>query len=274
MKKYLFILFFVLFPSTVFAATDTFEGQAITSTTNIEGCTACDTIEGQVKTASGLAVENVWKGTDDVSSPLNVTVAPSVGNLLVVAIFSRNDGGSHTVSDNIDGTTGWVNAVEYGCYGTHNAAIWYKANIPSGITDIAITCNDVGGYGTGAVIHEVSGASTSTPFTGGEATSWNDGGTKTTNPQTVTKENATADSIYFALVGLVAESATYTNSINGTGSVGTWISYSSDSYYTGWDGSAGQDMNVVYQIVSTSASRIHGWSTDQWYSVALLAIFH
>ena len=52
MKKYILVLLILLLSTLCYAALDTFEGETITDANNIEGCTTCDTIDGQVKKAA------------------------------------------------------------------------------------------------------------------------------------------------------------------------------------------------------------------------------
>jgi hypothetical protein len=150
--------------------------------------------------------------------------------------------------------------------------MWYKKNIPAGITTITGT----GGVDAGIdlIIHEVSGASITAPFTAGEFKAKNDGGTKTNNPQTTALTNATANSIIFAACENTPEATPFTHTPNGTGTVGTYAHYSANSHHDGWGTVGYNDISVVYQIVSSSTSQVHGWTTDTWYSGSIVAAFH
>ena len=57
MKKYIIVLLILLLSTLCYAAIDTFEGETITDANNIEGCTTCDTIEGQVKKAAAVCTD-------------------------------------------------------------------------------------------------------------------------------------------------------------------------------------------------------------------------
>jgi hypothetical protein len=191
----------------------------------------------------------------------------------LIVCFGSADGGhlNHTVSDNIDGVTGWIrlgSGKADGATWDNDISMWYKKNIPSGIT--TVTCTDsTGGYVAG-IVHEVSGASTTAPFTDGETGVTT--GAATTNPQTSAITNATAVSVYFACLGNVDGDNPATMEINGTGSVGTWVHESANS-----DNLNGHDyvpVCVVNQVVSSSLERRHGWTTDSLEYATVIGVFH
>jgi len=73
-----------------------------------------------------------------------VSISPSAGNALIVTVtkITTLTQSIASVSDNIDGTTGWALAVEYFPSTSTNyrgASIWYKANVPSGVTTVTVT---------------------------------------------------------------------------------------------------------------------------------------
>ena len=57
MKKWLCL--FLLFPTLLLAEVDTFEGQAVTTSTEIEGCASCDTSEGQAVSVGGVDYSDI-----------------------------------------------------------------------------------------------------------------------------------------------------------------------------------------------------------------------
>lgn len=75
----------------------------------------------------------------------DVSISPTAGNALVVYVGQTGSAGrTYTVSDNVDGTTGWAQAV-YNNPG-RASGIWYKVNIPSGITTITVAASGTAGY--------------------------------------------------------------------------------------------------------------------------------
>jgi len=72
MRKYLWLL--LLIPTLAIAEVDTFEGEAVTTDTEIEGCASCDTSEGQAVTAGGNNYKTNLLGSydfDAASNPFN-----------------------------------------------------------------------------------------------------------------------------------------------------------------------------------------------------------
>jgi hypothetical protein len=205
------------------------------------------------------------KGTGSGSSSCSVTVSPTAGNALIVWLTSTGgNSANYTVSDNIDGTTGWNKIT----FTTTKVACFWKTSIPSGIT--TLTCNAGSGatYAT-AVSHEVSGL-VSTPFTTGENLGTNS--TQTANPVTSSLTNATADSIFFAALSNASGSNPATSTILSTGTVGTWIEATNGANR---NGSTSTVLSTVYQIVSTSSARAHGWTTEELSNQAkCIVAFH
>lgn len=212
----------------------------------------------------GLAIAHAWKGVT-ATTPLAVTVSPSAGNLLVVC-GSSNSGDVSSISDNIGGTTGWTKVGS--STQSSFAWIWYKKNIPGGITSISIAAVDF----ISATVNEVSGASASAPFTIGES-GGNNSNSGTTNPQTPTVNNATAASIYFAVLNNADGANPVTYTINGTGTSGTWSLFSSTQSQE-LDANDWQPFSNPYMIVSSSASRKHGWTTSSFAYMTFIAAFH
>lgn len=199
-------------------------------------------------------INNAWQNTSAGSS-VAVTVAATAGRASVVWVGgadSATPGALWTVSDNIDGTTGWSKIIGR----TNNLStysmdgyFWVKFNMPSGVTTITITGSGSASF-LASVIHEVSNVSAATAGESNGSTY-----TGSTNPQTGTANNATASSIFFA--GVTGDGAgDFT--INQTGTTGTWNHYSSASHIFG-AGSATMT-SVPNIVVSSSASRGHGWT--------------
>ena len=66
MKKYILVLLILLLSTLCYAAIDTFEGETITDANNIEGCTTCDTIDGQVKKAAGCTASTPGNDNSEI----------------------------------------------------------------------------------------------------------------------------------------------------------------------------------------------------------------
>ncbi len=207
-----------------------------------------------------------------VATSATITISPTAGNLLVVAVtgYSGNNA-NHGITDNIDGATGWtkVGGVQNGSGDPECVSLWYKKNIPAGITSLVCTAG-VGTVITIAIAHEVSGASTSSPFTGGEAAT--NAVTATTNAQTGSVTNATANSIFFAVLTNNDGTNPALMDINGTGTVGTWNLYNANSFYS--NGASLYPVSVPNIIVSSGAARVHGWTTNSKSTATVIAAFH
>ncbi|HTA29813.1 MAG TPA: hypothetical protein VK731_04980 [Candidatus Cybelea sp.] len=226
--------------------------------------------------ASGLSVANGWINASSTSANnVAVTVAPTAGHLLVVGVASDTAVAS-SISDNIGSTTGWTSIGNNHTTGGSYASMWYKKNIPSGMTTITVTAT--GGGFVDACVMEVSGASTTTPFTSGEFATYTSGATSTANPQVGPVDNATANSIFFALLTDADGSNPTTMNINGTGTVGTWNLKSIAAGYGGLSQelncSLYQPLSMTYIIVSSSANHTHGWTTTSSPAAAVIADFH
>lgn len=153
--------------------------------------------------AAAPAIANAWKGTTASASSVAITVSPTAGNLCVVGMSNylpTDDQANHAVTDNIDGATGWVKlggVDRTGCDGGHHS-FWYKKNMPSGVTTITCAAGVTTSFLIGFV-QEVSGVSTSAPFTIGEYGTTSTSGATSVDSATIT--NATAASIFVAYVG-------------------------------------------------------------------------
>lgn len=211
-------------------------------------------------------INNAWKGFPG-ASPGALTVAPTAGHALVVAIgASQNQtpSGPINITDNIDGATGWVK-----CTGRTNVQagysmvtyLWIKFNVPSGITTVTATATD--GANIELIAHDVSNITT---FTSSEVANAQTAGT---NPQTGTVNNGTATSIYFASV---TTDGTGNWTINATGTTGTWNHFSANSHED--DGTTHTATSVPNIVVASSAARGHGWTCDSGNEAQCVAVFH
>jgi hypothetical protein len=216
-----------------------------------------------------LVIQHAWKGVSGSANNVAVTVAPAAGNLLVLCAI-EDTAGISSVSDNIDGATGWIQVFDYAPTSTH-LGCWYKKNLPAGITTVTVTAT--GGQFITAIFHEVSGASTSAPFTTGEFATKNNN-SNTTNPQTSALVNATPNSILFALCDDFSSSANpITMTINGTGTSGTYNLFSTSNSQE-LNAIANDALSVANIIVSSSASQIHGWTTANDQGTTAIVAFH
>lgn len=227
------------------------------------------------KTATGggggsPTLANVWKAVGNGGSSLNVTVSPTVGSCLSTGIAEYQSTADNTsISDNVEGTTGWTKVIR-SVSGDGSVVLWYKKNIPAGITTITYTRSTGASY-YNIHIHEISGASTTAPFTTGESSSAS-GSSSTANSGTVT--TATANSI---LVGITSpwdeggNPATLTLNAAGT-SGGTWSHF----------GTAAKEDNGAANLVSSNptasvtstGAKIHYWtfSGSRSWTSAMMAI--
>lgn len=201
------------------------------------------------------AVANVWKNVGNGGSSLAVTVAPTAGSCLVAAVAEYDSSANDTaLADDIGSTTGWTKIART-VTGSFSIVFWYKANIPSGITTVTLTRSTGASY-YNAHVYEITGASTSTPFTTGENSSTTGAGSSA-NTGTVT--TATANSVLIALVTTDGGGNPETLTLNAAGtSGGTWAYFNTASK---------EDNGAVNLIsaspsltVTSTAARIHYWT--------------
>ena len=213
---------------------------------------------------------NCWKNVGNSGSTLNVTVAPTSGSCLVAAVAEYQSTTNNTaLADNIGSTTGWTKVIR-AANSDGSVVLWYKANVPSGITTVTLSCSTGASYYNCHVI-EISGANTSTPFTTGESSSAT-GASSTANTGTVT--TATANSI---LVGITTpwdeggNPATLTLNASGT-SGGTWSHYNSAAKED--NGAANLVSSAPTASVSATGAKIHYWtfSGSRTWVGAMIAI--
>lgn len=213
---------------------------------------------------------NAWKNVGNGGSSLSVTVSPSPGSCLAVGIAEYQSSADNTsISDNIDGTTGWTKVIR-AVNGDGSVVLWYKKNIPSGITSVVLTRSTGASY-YNCHVHEITGADTSTPFTSGESSTAT-GASSSANTGTVT--TATANSIMVAVTSPYDEGGNpATLALNAAGTSGaTWSHYNS---------AAKEDNGAVNLVssnptasVTTTGARIHYWtfSGSRSWASAMMAI--
>lgn len=214
----------------------------------------------------GLSIVQAVKGKSGAATSVGVTITPTAGNLLVLGVTSDTTDIS-TPSDNIGGTSGWTN-IDVAVQGSNHCSIWYKKNVPSGITTVTLSGPDfiVG------MFHEVSGASTTTPFTTGEKVHNSSG--SGTNPQCGPVTNGTPASIYFAVMTDGDSGGAVTMNINGTGTTGTWNLFSSTNSQE-LDANNNQPGSMPNILVASSTARSHGWTIGASVGAAMvMACFH
>jgi len=129
-------------------------------------------------------------------------------------------------------------------------------NCGAGITTVVITTTADGtGSGFQSVhIFEISGLSTSAPYTATERSSGpvvSNVGTQDTGSQI---NNGTATSIYFA--GAVSSGLNILGTINAAGTDGTWVELANSRM----GGDVNCNLSVITQIVSSSSARKHVWN--------------
>lgn len=227
------------------------------------------------KTASGggggnPTLANVWKAVGNGGSTLNCTVSPTAGSCLVVPVAEyASTADNATVADDVGGTNGWVKAIRaVNTFGS--VMLWYKANIPSGITTITLTHSTTTSY-YNLHVCEITGADTSTPFTSGEVSSAT-GESSSANSGTVT--TATAKSVLIAITSpWDAGNNPETMTLNASGTSGaTWSHYNSAAKED--DGSVNLVSSSPTAAVTTTGARIHYWSFagSRSWSSAMIAI--
>lgn len=210
-------------------------------------------------------IVNVWKGTGETDDHIATAVSPSAGNLLVIAMATYLADVS-SVSDNIDGITGWTKINSSASGNGSVVAMWYKENIPTGITTVTATA--IGGQYVTAIIHEVSGASQTAAYTGESAVL---ASIATANPQVGPVTNGTAASIFFA--ALTDNGVGNPMTINSTGTVGVWNLYS-PTLSQETDEVNFSIISVPNIVVTSAIAETHGWTTPNADCEAVSACFH
>lgn len=220
-------------------AIKTWNGLARASLKTFNGLASASlkTINGVDATASSIAIQNNWKNHSNSTAALSVTVAPTAGRALVIAVATNAV--SFTVTDNQSGTYSYTPT--YAIFGSL-LGYAYIGSVASGVTSVTITpatTTDVSAF-----VFEVSNIST---YTTGEyatnffvgVTTWSSGSFST----------ATANSIVFHAVssGTGNGSTTFGSYTNGH------ASYGANSTHP--DGASSVAANVSYEIVSATGSQ-------------------
>jgi hypothetical protein len=233
----------------------------------------------KIVTAVGgtLSVVQAKKGESSFqTSTATFGAASTAANLLVAAVFSY--GGSsthanHAVTDDHSSTWVKITGVDNTNIPEGHVSMWYLKNCAAGISAIQ---GDGGANGTYCIIivHEVSGASTTAPFTSGESSALATP-SATANPQTTAVTIATANSILFAALAENNLNNPETMTVNSTGSSGgTWALKSSTESQE-QNGSAFYPLSVPFVITTGTGSFKHGWTLGgSTHSAMVQAAFH
>lgn len=215
-------------------------------------------------------MENAWKNAT-VSTTIGVTVSGTATRFLVAGMACFGGAhANHVLSDNIGGTTGWTKVAGLADGGSGEYSLWYKTNIPAGIT--TVTTN--GGAATVSVIGLVQEVSGVTTFTGGEVITGTTAAQTTYGPGNV--NNATAASVLFGLYGtedIGSNPATIT--LNATGTTGTWVYENNDAREL--DGvSFIMVASMPNIVVAATGNKTHVWGNlnNTGYNSAIIAAFH
>lgn len=247
------------------------DGLAIASCKTVAGLAIASikTIDGLDNTASAsLVIANAWKHATAGTSDAN-PVSPSAGSLLVLVGYTYGGVGASalTITDNIGSGVWSVVTTKDVATGLH-IGMWYQKNCPAGITTITVSN---GATEVQSIIHEVTGASASAPFTAGEFSTPGTG--TSTNPQTGTVTYATNNTILFAAMTNLDSGNPATATVNSTGSTGgTWSLFSTNSRELNGGGIG--VLSVPSLIVAASGSAVHGWATSNFQWATISAAFH
>ena len=213
---------------------------------------------------------NCWKNVGNSGSNLSVTVSPTAGSCLVVALAEYTSSADNSsISDNVGSTTGWTKVVRAvntdGC-----VVLWYKANIPSGITSVTYTKSTGASY-YNVHVFEITGANTSTPFTTGESSTAT-GSSSSANSGTVT--TATANSVLVAITTpWDAGGNPETLNLNAASTSGaTWSHFNASAKED--NGAVNLVSSAPTATLSTTGARIHYWgfSASRSWASAMIAI--
>jgi len=206
---------------------------------------------------SSITILNNWKNKTDSGASLSVTVSPTAGKALVVAVATG--AASYTITDN--NSSVYTSTPVESVFGT-TVGFSFLGSAASGTTSITVTpaTTDI----VQVFVFEVDNVST---YTAGEynvnffvgATAWD----------STTVTTATADSIVFH----IASGATGSDSTTFSGWTNSFASFGSNSWYGTGSGSFATD--VSYRIVSSAA----GYSSTVTSSVgtngvSIIAAFH
>lgn len=252
--KILFGLFLLVQPA--FAAVGSWNGVAFTGWNGVAQTSWNGTAISCAAGGGGIAVNAAAKASA-VATSAAISLSPATGSACVVTLSTYlGDSANHAVTDNISGATGWVNIFRSAASGGMRCSMFVKYSMSAGVTTITADGGALTVALTG-IAHEVTGI---TAFTGGETA--NATFSSTVNPQTGTVTNATAASIYFAVMGNDSGANPATATVNSTGSSGgTWALFNSTNSQE-LNGSSNIVASVAYLIVATGAGRVHGWTIE------------
>jgi hypothetical protein len=167
---------------------------------------------------------------------VNNVAGTSAGNALIVFVGQTSSATrTYTVSDNVEGTTGWTQAV----YTNPGRAtgIWYKANVPAGVTTVTVTPSGASTYATQVI--EVSDMGTTISVDASD--SKNESPAVSDNHEASVAGVTSSNNVIAVVAGVLTASATGTN--NGPGYTATLT---------------GTTRLFEYQIFSGGVSGEHG----------------
>lgn len=214
----------------------------------------------------GIAIVNVTTNyLDTLGNTLSTTIpATTAGNCLVLCMANYHSHATSFTTNGVSATLQITTNTYIGDPSTQQSFVegWYLKNCGAGITTIVInTASDnAGGGNPGGFITvtfvEVSGLSTTSPYTSTERIAGTGGGYANTDSASTggTINNGTANSIFFGVCE--GNDVNVITGINGAGTDGTWI----EPPNTRNTGAIAMNLSTVYQIVSTSSARTHVWS--------------
>lgn len=215
-------------------------------------------VTNNVPSATPSIGSTSWKAVGG-SGLAPLTVAPTTGHTLVAVIWTYPVlalPGSTTCTDNLGGTWTKVLTIPATLAGT-SGTVWVRFGIPSGITSVnpVVDSNTISSV---IITHDIANV---TALTGGETSSiaYN---INTTNPQTGSVTNATANSIFLAFLADDLPSGTAVMTVNSTGSTPAGWALADVTHSQELDANTTIPCSVPYKIVTTSAASKHGWATD------------
>ena len=188
-------------------------------------------------------------GTSIVSGSLTTSAAIVAGNLVVIGVGFYIE----TPTSVSDGTNTYTAALGLNA-GSRYGSLWYCANVQAVASGATVTISPSGGRGMAAVMAQVSGVATTTPFDSTGA-----GGTNPTSgvsllPSVTTGTLSQASEIVFAVAsyGQSAGAPVYTESANFT-NVGIAANTSGNEAF----------IALSYDIVSSTSAITYAPSLDR-----------
>jgi hypothetical protein len=192
----------------------------------------------------------------------------AAGSLAVAAIAAfQGTAANFACSDSANGAYTGLTSRDFGDPGIR---LTYHPDVNAGTVDLTANAG-AGASGVVGIWHEVTDAHRTTPFTTGEENGIAAGATTSPDSQAITNtENP--DSIFFAALANGDGGNPITYTINASGSEGTWIEKDA-THSKELNGGSFPACGVVYQIVTSSASRSHTWTTASFGYAAVVAVF-